>query len=101
MDEESARLVFGLPVQLPASALGLHQLLSTLDASGITAAGELMTRSDALSACPLQPSSVSLDEARSSIARALFISTDSIAFSCSASYSIHRIFSNLSEISVS
>ena len=101
MDEERARLVLGLPVQLPASALGLHQVLSTLGDSGVSAASELMNRSDALSACSLQPSSVSLAEARSSIARALFISTDSIAFSCAASYSIHGILANLSEVSTS
>ena len=101
MDEDRARLVLGLPVQLPASALGLHQVLSTLGDSGVSAASELMNRSDALSACSLQPSSVSLAEARSSIARALFISTDSIAFICSASYSVHSIISNLSEIAVS
>ena len=101
MDEERASLVLGLPVQLPASALGLHQFLSTLGDSGVSAASELMNRSDDLSPCSLQPSSVSLDEAGSSIARALFISTDSIAFSCSASYSVHGILSDLSEVSIS
>ena len=82
MDRAHARFVLGLPEQpLPASALGLHQLLLTMGASGVSAAGELITRCDALNLCSLQPTTVSLEEATSSIARALFIGTDSIAFS--------------------
>ena len=97
-DYAHARLVLGLPVQLPASAHGLHQLLLTMGPSGIAAAGEILTRSDALSSCSLQPLSVSLEEATSSIARALFLSTDSIAYSCSASHGVILVLSTISDV---
>ena len=97
-DNAHARLVLGLPVQLPASAHGLHQLLLTMGPGGIAAAGEILTRSDALSLCSLQPLSVSLEEATSSIARALFLSTDSIAYSCSASHGIRLVLSTISDV---
>ena len=88
MDESRARFVLGLTAQLPASALGLHQLLLTMGTSGIAAAGEILSRCDALNSCSLQPLSVSLEEATSSLARALFIITDSISCSCSASHGL-------------
>ena len=69
MDEASARFTFGLPVQLPASAHGLYQLLLTLGVSGVSAAEALVTRYDALASCSLQPTSVSLEEATSSIVK--------------------------------
>ena len=99
MDEERARLTLGLPLQLPASALGLHQLLVSLGSScsGVATAGEFMSRSDALSFCSLQPSSVSLEEARSSIARALFLGTDSIAYSSSASHGVLLVLNTISD----
>ena len=88
------------PVQLPASAHGLHQLLLTMGASGVSAAGELVTRSDALSSCSLQPLSVSLEEATSDIARALFISTDSITSSCLASHGLQLVLNTISDAAV-
>jgi hypothetical protein len=97
MDENRAKFVLGLSSQLPASAHGLHQLLLTMGASGVSAAGELIQRCDALNLCSLQPTTVSLEEATSSIARALFIGTDSIAFSSSASLGIYRVLNTFSD----
>ena len=98
MDEARAKFVLGLSSQLPASAHGLHQLLLTMGASGVSAAGELISRCDALNSCSLQPLSVSLEEATSSIARALFIITDSISYSCSASHGLHLALNALSDV---
>ena len=97
MDDSRARFLLGLPVQLPASAHGRHQLLLTMGASGVSAAGELTTRCDALHLCSLQPLSVSLEEATSGIARALFISTDSITYSCTASHGLLLVLNTLSD----
>ena len=101
MDETRAKFVLGLSSQLPASALGLHQLLLTMGASGVSAAGELTSRCDALNLCSLQPLSVSLEEATSSIARALFIITDSIAYSCSASHGLQLALNAISDAAAS
>ena len=101
MDENRAKFVLGLSSQLPASAHGLHQLLLTMGASGVSAAGELIQRCDALDSCSLQPLSVSLEEATSSISRALFIITDSIAYSCSASHGLQLALNAISDAAAS
>ena len=98
MDENRAKFVLGLSAQLPASAHGFHQLLLTMGASGVSAAGEFISRCDALNSCSLQPLSVSLEEATSSIARALFIITDSICYSCSASHGLHLALNAISNV---
>ena len=69
-----------------------------MGASGVSAAGELVTRSDALSSCSLQPLSVSLEEATSGIARALFISTDSTTYSCTASHGLQLVLNTISDV---
>ena len=67
------------------------------EGSGVSAADELVTRCDALSSCSLQPLSVSLEEATSGIARALFIITDSISYCCSANHGLHLVLNTISD----
>jgi uncharacterized membrane protein YgcG len=100
MDDHSIRLVLGSPSQLPSSVEPLQVLLSTsFGTAGVLAAAELRARSDNLLSCKLQTSTVSDVEARSGLARALFIITDSIAYVSSAALSVHNSLAPLPRVS--
>ena len=75
MDDEYARLILGHPTQLPAFAPFLHSFLVSHVASSQSAAGELLSRSDAMGSCLLQSPTITLDEARSGLARAIYCYT--------------------------
>ena len=99
MDDHSIRLVLGSPSQLPSSVEPLQVLLATsFGAVGVLAAAELRARSDNLLSCKLQASNVSDAEARSGLARALYIITDSITYISSAALSVHNSISTLSQV---
>lgn len=94
------RLVLGSPSLLPSSALPLHALLaSSFGPTGVLAAAEILSRSDDLLSCKLQSLTISETEARSSLARAMYISVDSITYMASSARAVDNCFAALPKVS--
>ena len=93
MDNLFVRLVLGSLSMLPSSADRLHVLLSTsFGSTGVLATAGIRARSDDFLSCKLRSSEVSEVEARSVLARALFISIDWITWISAGALSVDNCF---------